>query len=561
MAVQEVHVPVLIIGGGIVGLSASLFLSHLGIRSLLVERHPGTSIHPRARGFNGRTMELYRGLGIDEEIRAAGAELSASYGIYKGATLSEVIGKKKRGKGDTKRAGMPGGGPGGIISWISPVAGARGTQDLVEPVLLAAARQRQPTADLRFNTECSSFEQSPTEVTATIVDRASGSETTIHATYAIGADGANSRVRQTLNIPITGPGLLGNLINVLFEADLKQFVDRREFSICLIDNPSKKVRGLFTSINNSNIWVFHISHDPTAEGDSVDTYTPSHCTALIKLALGMPEIDIKIKSILPWESAVRVASTLQKDRIFLAGDAAHQMPPWGGQGANSGVADVHNLSWKLALVLNDRADPTLLETYTSERLPVDKLVAEESGAASDEYGILALTYTSMVRFIPKIPRILGYGYSYNDSRAVIPETHFQIPWAPFAWVFDLIGRPGTRVPHLWLERQSNPQQKISTLDLCGKEFVLLAGSDGTAWRDAATTVSKKTDLITIDAYCVGGLDGDIIDAKHQWEYAAGISATGALLIRPDGFVAWRVYQIQKNPEERLEEVMKKILCR
>lgn len=550
MAEQD-SVPVLIIGGGIVGLSASLFLSRLRIRSLLVERHSGTSIHPRARGFNGRTMELYRELGIDEEIRAVGAELSLSSGIYRGSSLSEVIGKKKRAKEAPTHGGMPGS---GIVSLVSPVVGARGTQDLVEPVLLAAA-QKQQYADLRFYTECTDFEQNDAGVTATFLDRASGNKSVVLAEYLIGADGANSRVRQRVGIQTTGSGLLGRLINVLFEADLSEFVKGREFSICIVDRP--EVRGLFTSINNGNRWVFHISYD-NAEGVRAEYYTFERCEELVKIALGMPEVDVKIISVLPWDSAVRVAEILQKGRVFLAGDAAHQMPPWRGQGANSGVADVHNLSWKLAAVLNGQATATLLETYDTERLPVGRVVAEESGAAADEHGMLSYGLWTLLRSLGRTPLILGYGYSY-DSRAIISESTsqiFRMPWFFTAWLLDLNGRPGTRAPHLWLQHEG---RRVSTLDMCGKRFTLLAGDDGSAWRDAT---SKTATLLNVDivAFCIGP-SGDLIDSKEQWESLAGISSNGALLLRPDGFVAWRAYKQPDKLDETLGEILKQVLCR
>src|SRR6266567_476831 len=344
ITMTQEHVPVLIVGGGIVGLSASLFLSHHGVRSLLIERHSGTSIHPRARGVNGRTMEIYRELGLEEAIRVAGTELSPSFGIFTAQTLKEVIEPLPR---RTEPAVFPGTAP---FDEISSTSGNRVTQDLLEPVLLAEARKRG--GDLRFYTEMLSFEQDETGVTAIIVDRASGTQSTVRADYMIAADGAGSRVRDALVVSVSGSGTLGHLLNILFLADLREFVRDREFSICLIERPD--MRGLFTSINNSDRWVFHLSYDPK-KGEKPEDFPPERCKGLLRLALGMPEIEIEIKSILPWESAVRVVDGFQQGRVFLAGDVAHQMPPWGGQGANTGVQDVHNLAWKLAAVLKSQA--------------------------------------------------------------------------------------------------------------------------------------------------------------------------------------------------------------
>ena len=241
---QQINVPVLIVGGGIVGLSASLFLSHLGLQSLLVERHSETSIHPRSRGFNARIMELYRGLGLDEKIRDAGSDINLSKGFYQGSTLFEVIGSHKRkGAGDPK-GGKPGD---GLIKMVSPVTGTRATQQLVEPILLYAARS-QVSADVRFYTECTRFHQDEGGITAEVQNRETGEKSTVHAQYMLGVDGANSQVRQKLGIEMTGKGVLGHLINILFEADLRDFVRDREFSLCTVAQP--EVRGLFTSINN-----------------------------------------------------------------------------------------------------------------------------------------------------------------------------------------------------------------------------------------------------------------------------------------------------------------------
>jgi putative polyketide hydroxylase len=238
------HVPVLIVGGGIVGLSASLFITSHGVNSLLVERHAGTYIHPRARGANGHTMELYRGLEIDEAVREAGASLSPTMGIYKGSTLIKVIEPITR-KEDEGLRKFP---LESFLENFSPAARTRGTQNMIEPVLLTAARDRG--GDLRFNIECTAFEQDDSGIRVTLRDRSTKFESTVHADYMIAADGAGSNTRQTLGVATTGSGTLGYLLNILFKADLHEFVRGREFSICLIDQP--EVRGLFTSINNSN---------------------------------------------------------------------------------------------------------------------------------------------------------------------------------------------------------------------------------------------------------------------------------------------------------------------
>jgi putative polyketide hydroxylase len=531
---KQERVPVLIVGGGIVGLSASLFLSRQGIASLLVERHQGTSIHPRARGVNARTMELYRELGLEEAIRQAGAELSPSFGLYKARTLKEVIEPLPR---RTEPHAFPGTAP---HDQLSPTAGNRVTQDLLEPVLLDEARRRG--GDLRFNTAMVSFAQDTSGVTAVLRERTTGEEASVRADYMIGADGAGSRVRQELGVAVSGRGSLGHLLNILFRADLREFVCEREFSICLIERP--EVRGLFTSINNRDRWVFHLSYDP-ASGEKAEDFPPARCLELLRLALGMPELEIEILSILPWECAARVVEGFQQGRVFLAGDAAHQMPPWGGQGANTGVQDAHNLAWKLAAVLKGQASPCLLETYDLERRPVGRAATEDAAGRAGERGLMKMQTGAQVAMSllnkPVVGKLMGklaeknmvklLGYSYRYHSASIIEDHSSDKGG------QLDGTPGTRVPHLWVERQG---QRLSTLDLCGGGFVLLAGPAGGAWCEQARAAAASLQI---------------------WPASAGITASGALLIRPDGFVAWRARQASAGGQQELESVLRQVLCR
>ena len=548
---SQTQVPVLIIGGGIVGLAASLCLSHHGISSLLIERHSGTSIHPRARSVNARSMELFRGLGIEDRVREAGASMSATMGIYSGSSLTEVIGPKPRKEGPRR---FP---LGGLMASISPLSGVFVTQDMIEPVLADVMRERG--GDMRFNTECVDVSQDSDGVTATLKDRESSAVSTVRAEYLIAADGAGSPIRTRLNISTTGRGTMGHLLNILFHADLKSFIQGREFSLCTIERPD--VTGLFTSINNSDRWVFHLLYDPS-KGERPSDFSPEKCKDLLRIALGMPEIDIDIKSILPWEPTVRIAEQLQHGRIFLAGDAAHQMPPWAGQGANSGIADAYNLAWKLAAVLNGRASKALLETYDVERIPVGRMAAEASANAADERGIILTkrNLTFALGLLRRMRLMSGHGYGYA-SKAVCTEATSPLggwtwrPWTLPSLFLSIDGRPGSRVPHLWVEYQG---RRVSTLDLCGKSFVLLTGAEGSSWLEAAKKVSSALG-VDVAAYSAGP-EGDLVTSKGEFEAAAGISSQGAIMVRPDDFVVWRERRGSSNYQAQLEQAMKQALC-
>lgn len=552
--VQAIHVPVLIVGGGIVGLSASLFLSQQGVHSLVVERRSGTSIHPRARSVNSRTMELYRSLGIAAAIRDAGVALAPSKGILSGSSLAAVMEKRPRRPEGGDGGGMP---LPGLLYAHTPEKGQFGTQDEIEPVLLRAARDKG--GDVRFYVECLGVEQDEAGVTAALRDRQSGERYEVKAQYCIAADGAGSPIRRQLGVKTVGQGALGHMLNILFRADLKALVDRREFSLFVVHRP--QVHGLLTAINNSDRWVFHLSYDP-AKGEKVEDFPPERCIDLLRLVLGIPDLDISITSVLPWEPSATLVEQLQHDRIFLAGDAAHQMTPYGGQGATSGIAEVHNLAWKFAAVLKGHATPQLLETYDEERWPVAKVAVEVSAAAADERGILAvkLSLKSLVVMVRIAFLVSGFAYCYT-SRAIVEEDRSPLggvtwrPWTVPSLVLSLDGRPGKRAPHVWVMQDG---KRISTIDVLGRSFVLLTGREGRSWKDAAKRVASARGL-DLQVFCVGP-EGDLVDVKDQFRVAAGISPTGALLARPDGFVAMRERREPADMQARLDMALKKALC-
>lgn len=562
-ASSTAEIPVLIVGGGVAGLSASLFLAQQGVRSLLVERHPGTSIYPRARGVNGRTMELMRELGLEAAIRKLGARLAPSMGIWAGTTLVDVL--KSRGDGGWLMKMMRRRAVAGRGTKKSPTSPCRITQDDLEPLLLETARARGVAA--RFFTEVVEVRQTGdgkaddgngngngNGVEAILVNRETGERSTVRAAYVIAADGARSPLRTALGIGLSGSGVLSQQLNVYFHADLTSLVTGREFSICVIDHPD--VRGMFASINNTDLWVFHIALN-AGRGERAEDYPPERCIELIRTAAGIPDLDIEIKGVSPWQSTVRLADTFRRGRVFLAGDAAHIMPPWGGFGANTAIQDAHNLAWKLAAVLDGRAGEALLDTYEAERRPLARTLSELAGSMNDERGLMITpargglrTIWSMRKVFPYL--LVGYGYS---SDAVVLEPGSR----PGPETTELRGRPGTRAPHVWLERDDarGVREKISTLDLFGRRFVLLAARDAADWVRAAKRVAA-TLAIEIDTLRIGC---DVQDIDRKWHAAYGVSSAGAVLIRPDGFVAWRAKGRSLAGDDVLTRALTQVLAR
>src|SRR5437763_5404164 len=348
-------VPVLIVGGGPVGLTASILLSQAGVRSLLVERHPATAVHPKARGINARTMEMYRQLGAEAAIRQAGLPPErAGLSVWARTLAGEEIGRRVPWRSGPQSA------------MVSPVRNCLCAQDDLEPVLRAFA-EKQGLGELRFNTELEDFDQDESFVWATLTDRNSGATRKIKARYLIAADGAQSRVRRQLGVGMGGKEDVYDSVNVLMNADLRPWTAHRPAALYFIENPG--MRATFLTINGIDRWGFLVN-SLGAYGYTADYFTPERSAALIRDGAGVPDLPVKVLGVAPWTASAHVAEQYRHDRVFLAGDAAHEMPPTGGFGLNTGVQDVHNLAWKLALVLQGLASEALLDSYHDERQPL-----------------------------------------------------------------------------------------------------------------------------------------------------------------------------------------------
>lgn len=473
-------------------------------------------------------MELFRELGVSEAVREAGKALGPAWGVLRGDTLSAVLAGVQPREGGritypSQLKGLE------SLAALTPETGARCTQDLAEPVLRAAAEERG--ANLLFYTEMISFSQEEDCVKAVLRDRETGVITVVTADYLIAADGANSPVRQQLQLPVTGPGVLADFLNIYFEADMAELVLNREFSICIIDTPG--IIGFVTAINNSDRWVYQLRYYPD-KGERLEDYTEERLLSILHAALGMPELPIRILSVLSWEMTVRVTDTMQSGRVFLAGDAAHVMTPYGGKGANTGVQDAQNLAWKMAAVLKGQAAPSLLNSYTPERQPIGLANALRSATLADEKGILK-DQEIMQRQVIAPPKAgetaLPQEMELNQHVRTligIPDYHYPVtvpcdyPPAPADKV--LYGLPGTRVPHLWLD----DDHKLSTLDLLKGRFTLFVHGDTAPWQAAADGQAVFVQVYPLAA-----------DRLAQWSAATGTAPGDALLVRPDGFVAWR----------------------
>jgi len=543
------NVPVLIVGGSLVGLSAALFLRRHGVGVLAVERHAGTAINARAGHFHLRTLEILRSAGLEDAVRRKSEEQYPPDGGIN--NVESLAGREIANYFPNLNAG---------VDEFSPTIRLFINQDALEPIL--RARAEELGARLRYGAECTSLSQDADGVTAVIRDLSDGSESSVRARYVVAADGNRSPVRDWLGIGMGGHGLLSHSITIYFRAlaDLGPLLRDRNQGVHYVTNPL--MRGFFRldRSGNAGFLVVNLVGDttrpeviaafPSAPWANVaEGITPQRALELLRAAIGVPDIPVVIENIATWRAEANCAERFRDGRVFLAGDAAHVVPPNGGYGGNTGVQDAHNLAWKLALTLDGAAGPGLLDSYDAERRPVGELTVEQ---AFTRYVTRVAPYLGTEDTQPIVDDFsMEIGYRY-DSPAIVLE-----PGGPplHEHPRESAGRPGARAPHVFLDRHGT---RLSTLDLFGRNFVLLAGSSGGAWRDAAPAAVKGLG-IALDVHVVGG--PDLADPEGGFPGAYGISPSGAVLVRPDGFVGWRAADAAGAAEDTLRQALQVLLCR
>ncbi|MED4583532.1 FAD-dependent monooxygenase [Brevibacillus choshinensis] len=541
-APYDESIPVLIVGGSLIGLSMALFLSRQGIRSILVERHPGTSIHPRVASLTARTMEIFRAVGAESSIRRFEPAFSMDSSV---PLAKSLVGEQFDNLMEDFSA---------YFTPASPVHGSLIAQDVLEKVLLELTAQAG--GEIRYRTELVDFEQDEEGITATIRDSNSGESRRVRASFLVAADGSRSGIRKQLGIGHHGKGSLGHFISILFEsvesAQLMKLFREREAVMYFLANDT--VKGALTpyagSEARSDIFRLDIGYDP--EKETLADYPEERCLPLVQAAIGIPDFPVQIKTLLPWEMAARVSDRFQQGRVFLVGDAARAQPPSGALGGNTGIAEAQNLAWKLASVLRGESDIRFLDTYDAERRALADYTVEQVIMLSQQrhsVGSKGITVNTLE---------INMGYRYSKG-AIVPEEDEDLPLVqnPQRWT----GQPGTRAPHITLESQG---KQISSLDLFGEHFVLLVGPDGQKWLDAAQRTKDALQL-SLDIYRIGDSnEGDFIDCEKAFCQAYGVTATGAVIVRPDGYIGWRSRKTEEkaqNPEQVLTQALSTLLFR
>lgn len=538
MTDREGRVPVLIVGAGGAGLSLSLLLRQQEIPSMLVERRSAVSWYPRARNLNFRTLEVFRGLGLEVQVLAAGSHVSRMFGKQTLISREQVtFPSVDQAFHIVDRPEMLTPEP---LVWYCP-------QSRLEPLLLAEATRHG--CDVRYNTELISFTQDSQGVSATIRDRATGISSVVQANYLLGADGAHSHIRAALGVKAEGLGVLDeHYIFIYFRTAWGQLIRGYEKDAILIDRPD--LRGIFL-ITDADRGMFAIQEETARD------YSAERCKELVLNGIGKPDLDVEIIDVAHWQPTQLVAECFGQGRAFLVGDAAHAMPPKLGLGVNTAIQSAQNLAWKLAAVLKGQAPQKLLDTYQAERHPVGLLASQQSlvGPAAS-----LLTKGSDDKLLPAEKRIslfsLIAGYRYRSQAVLSEDTASSGPSGIelLSQPEELTGQPGTRVPCLWLERQGS---RISSLDLLDGRFVLLAGPAGTVWRKAIQAAADRLG-VRVAAFQIAV---DLVDTENKWQAKMGVSPDGAVLLRPDGFVAWRSRAVTADPVSTLVQVLSQVLCR
>ncbi|MFZ2174676.1 MAG: FAD-dependent monooxygenase, partial [Rhodococcus sp. (in: high G+C Gram-positive bacteria)] len=364
-------VPVLIIGGGGAGLSASMLLSTYGVESLLVSALPTTSILPKAHVLGQRTMEIYTEVGVAEEIYRRGTpqENLVATGFYAGVQGPNPNAGREIGKLEIWGAGDRD--PEYIDA--SPCPTTNLPQIRLEPVLKVHAEKLNP-GGVRFNHELIALEQDETGVRSTVRDKATGEEYEVHSQYVIAADGGRT-VGKLVGIELEGERNILDMVSVHMSADLSGVLEDDSVLLRWLANPD--FGGTFTGGvlcpmgpdhwgTESEEWVFHIGY-PYGDPDAGER---EKVIAHMKTLLGMPDLDAEVHAVSLWTMEGIVADRFRAGRVFVVGDAAHKHPPTSGLGLNSAIHDAQNLCWKLAQVLAGHAGDGLLDTYEAERKPV-----------------------------------------------------------------------------------------------------------------------------------------------------------------------------------------------
>ncbi len=571
---KRIETDVLVVGAGPAGLTAACLLARLGIDALTLTKY-GTADAPRAHITNQRAVEIFRDLGVEEQVKARalpshlmGKQVFAT--SFAGRELSRLM---TWGTGDERI---------GDYRAASPCEMCNAPQHILEPILLARARELG--ADIRLHHEVVSVVQSDRCVTARVRPRDGSPELEVAARYAIGCDGARTVVGRDGAFEYEGESGLGNAVTVWIEADLSRYTAHRSGALFFTITPgSRDMVGAWTCVEPWHEWSTILLRPDLSPNDLEE----SAVVESVRAAIGDDDVPFTIKKISPWQFNHVVAAEYRRGRLFIAGDAAHRHPPANGLGSNTSIQDAYNLAWKLALVVRGQADDGLLDTYNDERQPVGRRVVDRANQSVREMpawlGALGLAPGMTAEQVEaRLAELYGpegedqrtallagletmngqfnahgveLGQRYRSRAVAEEEAPPPAPARDPDLYFEPSTYPGSPIPHAWL---AIGDREASTLDVCAYDrFTLVTGAGGQTWLDAAGKVGAELG-VPIEGVSVS-LGLEINDVYGNWIRRREIGDRGCLLVRPDRIVAWRAFDLADDPTDALRSAVSSLL--
>jgi 2-polyprenyl-6-methoxyphenol hydroxylase-like FAD-dependent oxidoreductase len=545
----------IIVGGGPVGLATALELARFGIATVVLEQRDSTSWHPKTRNFNTRTMEIARGWGsvAYQRLRAVDTPPGWKSPIR---FLESVVGAQI---GEIESKGFEG--PGREISPAQPVMSS---QDLFEQILRDACLA-SGNVDLRFGHRVSRLLAGwrDDDAHASVeIEPDDGEPYELSGAALVAADGIDSLVRAQLGIPLEGEQGIHYFINCYFRSGIERHVGERSGVLLFVANPN--AAGVLQPLDAGGRWLCQIA--VAQEEWSTEAFTPERVQRWVRGAVGVDDLDVEVLSVGRWRMNAAVARHFVRRRVVLCGDAAHQFPPTGGLGVNTGLQGMHNAMWKLALCVRGLAGWGLLDTYEVERRGPSSRTAEQSLENHRNVGMIAaaafspedatLSAAEVIRTARRYGNHLGveFGTVYS-SHAVIGDGTSSPAVGDSYSDYVPSATPGARAPHVWL---GGGEEKLSTLDLFGARFTVLTGADGADWRVAAHSAAERYG-VPVASYMIGAAGLEDRDGAFAGRYE--IASEGAVLVRPDGYVAWRAPSGPTDGEDSLAHAVGQVLHR
>ncbi|GAA5124586.1 FAD-dependent monooxygenase [Alloalcanivorax gelatiniphagus] len=547
---------VVIVGLGPAGGIAATALATYGVRVHAVTVFPWVANGPRAHITNQRAVEVLRDLGLEDTARQQATSWDQMGDTLFTTSLAgeEIVRLQTWGTGDLRYGDYLKGSPTTMLDLPQPQ---------MEPILLDAAAARG--AVLSFNTEYLDHTQDADGVTVTFRDGRTGQVFTQRARYLLGFDGARSRIVEQLGLPLEGELARAGTAYIRFRADLTQYVEHRPSILYWIFNSHAGFgeigMGLLRAIRPWEEWIAGWGFDMAAgEPDLSD----EKVVAQIRTLVGDPNLEPEIMTKSIWYVNQQHATRYSEGRVFCGGDAVHRHPPSSGLGSNTSMQDAFNLAWKVAFAVKGYAGPGLLESYSDERAPVGKQIVARANQSRKDYAGLREWFdhddadpvtaglTKLKAPTPegetlrtrlyealelKNTEFNAHGIELNQrysSAAIQPDaTVGEEEWPRHPELYlQATTRPGAKLPHAWLVDAQG--RRTSTLDVTGKgQMTLLTGIAGAAWKDAA----DKLDLPFLKTVVVG--QPGALDPYGYWQQIREVPEAGAILVRPDGYIAWR----------------------